>query len=85
MKGLESFDRVTNELAEKGMFNEEQFEHMRHLSSLPPERKCASGWHVKDEESCDCKPAFRFSEENQRLIETLKTKGGEALPQGKTD
>lgn len=29
------------------MFNEEQVEHMRHLASLPRERKCDCGWAVR--------------------------------------
>jgi hypothetical protein len=35
-------------------FNAEQEAHMRYLGSVPRERRCPSGWHVKAHESCKC-------------------------------
>lgn len=37
-------------------FNEEQEAHMRYLSTVPREQRCASGWHVVAREPCDCGP-----------------------------
>ncbi len=54
--GLEAFDGPTRRAAAEGMFNSEQLDDMRYLSSLPREDKCACGWYRKGE--CPhCKPA----------------------------
>lgn len=47
--GLDEFDNFTRDMASKGMFNDDQLDHMRHLSSLPAEKKCQCGWHLKGE------------------------------------
>lgn len=43
---LTAFDGFTRRAARAGMFNGDQLDHMRHLSSLPAEAKCPCGWDL---------------------------------------
>lgn len=58
------------------MFNADQRDHMQGLASIPPEKRCPSGWHIIEREPCRCAEST-FYGPHRTLAEVLAARATE--------
>jgi hypothetical protein len=60
------------------MFNSHQREWMAYLASLPPEAKCACGWHRKGEcHNCNRRESFTRTPDTTPTTDAAERSGSE--------